>query len=142
MSIGNRHVRHGFGAVRPYVYGPADLPDFLCGIFGGVELERRDSSPTCVHVEIRIQDSVVVIEAGDVPADVIPTAASIYVYVDDVDAVFEQALAAGGIPLAMPDDEPCGERRAGFQDSFGNTWWIGTLRPGVTPDAPLQRPPQ
>jgi PhnB protein len=41
MNTGNRYIRHGFGAVRPYLYGGLDLPDFVQEVFGAVELERH-----------------------------------------------------------------------------------------------------
>lgn len=121
------HVRHGVGTVRSYVHGPADLPEFLGAVFGAEELERHVFGPDQYHVEMRIGDSVLVIEAGELPDDIKPWTNSIYVYVPDVDATYELALENGAVSIATPEEKPYGERQAGFRDATGNTWWIATF---------------
>ena len=124
LNDNKEHIRHGFGTVRPYIYGGLDLPDFAQRVFGAVELERHQFSERSFHYEGRIGDSVVVIEAGDLPAHVSGTKASIYVYVDDVDETYARALNLGATSVAEPEDKPYQERSAGFKDTSGNTWWI------------------
>jgi PhnB protein len=119
------YIRHGIGAVRPYLYGRLDLLDFVQTVFGSVELERHEFSPTAVHAEVMIGDSVVVMEASD-PPQVPATPSSIYVYVEDVDAIYQRAIEAGAVSIAEPGDRPYRERTAGVKDSSGNTWWIAT----------------
>ena len=126
MSIEKDYVRHGFGAVRPYLYGHLDLPEFVQRTFGAVELERQDMGGG-FHIESKIGDSVVVMETGAFPPDVTPTRASVYVYVEDVDAAYQRALECGATSLAEPEDKPYEERAAGVRDTFGNTWWISTF---------------
>jgi PhnB protein len=92
--------------------------------FGAVELERLKAG-NGYHVEAKIGDSMVVMEVGDPPHPG-GTPASIYVYIDDVDAAYQRALAAGATSVAVPEDKPYQERAAGIKDSFGNTWWIAT----------------
>jgi uncharacterized glyoxalase superfamily protein PhnB len=46
------------------------------------------------------------------------------VYVEDVDATFDRALAAGGASLGVPEDRPYGERSGFIKDPFGNHWYI------------------
>jgi uncharacterized glyoxalase superfamily protein PhnB len=53
---------------------------------------------------------------------------AIYVYVEDVDAVYGRALKLGARPLAQLEDKPYQERQAGFLDVAGNTWWIATYK--------------
>jgi PhnB protein len=127
MRVENHFIRHGSGAVRPYLYGDRDLPEFLRRVFGAAELERFESKKGA-HVEVRIGDSVVVLETGEFPPIASPTRASVYVYVEDVDDVYRRALQAGAASVAEPEDKPYEERGAGFRDSFGNTWWIATYR--------------
>lgn len=122
-----KHVRHGFGTVRPYVYGGLDVAKFAAEVLGGVELVRHAFSDSAFHLEYQIGDSVLVLEASD-PPHASATASSVYVYVEDVDAVFLQAMVFGAVSIAKPADQPYGERVAGVQDSFGNTWWLATLR--------------
>ena len=124
MTDSTKHIRHGFGAVRPYLYGGLDLPDFVQQVFGAVELERHEFSEHSFHYEGRVGDSVIVIEAGDLPAHVSGTKASIYVYVEDVDETYARALKLGATSVAQPEDKPYQERSAGFKDTSGNTWWI------------------
>lgn len=119
------HIRHGIGSVRPYVCGPLSLIDFVAKVFDATELERMEFSAESCHVEMRIGDSVMVIEAGDLPDDVEPWTNSIYVYVEDVDAAYEQAMELGAESIAEPVDKPYEERQAGFKDLGGNTWWVG-----------------
>ena len=121
------HARHGRAVIRPYLFGPTDLPTFLTEVLGATEVERHEMGPESAHVELALDDSIVVVEAGPVPEHVQPTIASTYVYVRDVDAAFERALAAGATEIAKPEDKPYGERQAGFRDAGGNTWWISTL---------------
>jgi PhnB protein len=121
------HIRHGFGAVRPYLYGHAELPDFVREVFGAEELERTVHRHGGVNVEMRIGDAVLVLEAAapggqhpDKPRGVV------YVYVPDTDAAYARALARKASSLMAPQDRPLGDRVAGVADSFGNTWWIAT----------------
>jgi PhnB protein len=123
MSTQYPYARHGAGTVRPYLYGRRDLFDFVRRVFEAEEVERAES-PEGAHVEVRIGDSVVVLELGESFKNA--TQSSIYVYVPDVDAAYQRALEMGATSLAAPEDKPYGDRNAGVKDSFGNTWWIGT----------------
>lgn len=127
MTTEWKHVRHGFGAVRPYVYGPLGLEKLIEHAFGAVELERQEMGPGSFHIEARIGDSVIVLETG-APLPVEATPASICVYVTDVDRAYERALDRGATSVAAPEDKPYQERAAGIRDSFGNTWWISTFK--------------
>jgi PhnB protein len=127
LTVPLPHVRHGFGAARPYVYGPLSILDFVKDVFGAVELERHAFSETAFHVEWRVGDGVIVVEASDPPHET-ATRNSILVYVPDVDAAFQRALDKGASAVEAPVDKPYQERSAGVRDRFGNTWWISTYR--------------
>jgi len=62
----------------------------------------------------------------------------LYVYVDDVDATFQRALAAGAMSVQAPADQFYGDRSGGVKDLFGNLWWIATHIEDVPPGE-LQR---
>jgi PhnB protein len=128
MTTDRKHIRHGIGSVRPYVYGPLELLEFVQQTFEAVELERHEFGPRSFHVEMQIGDSVLVIEAGELPPNISPWVGAIYVYVEDVDAVYGRALNLGARPLAQLEDKPYQERQAGFLDVAGNTWWIATYK--------------
>jgi PhnB protein len=123
-----KYVRHGVGTVRPYIYGPLEFPEFVRQTFDAVELERHEFGPQSFHVEMQIGDSVLVIEAGELPPDTSPWVGTMYVYVEDIDAVYSRALKLGAQPLTAPEDKPYQERQAGFLDIAGNTWWIATYK--------------
>ena len=126
MATSKQHIRHGSGAVRPYLYGAYDLPAFLEKVFGAREVERHESPERrAAHVELVIGDSAVMVEAGELPAEHSPTSASVYVYVEDVDAAYRRAMEAGAEKIAEPEDKPYGERGCGFR-AYGNTWWVAT----------------
>ena len=126
MSTDKKHIRHGIGSVRPYIYGYLDLPDFVAQVFGAVEVERAEGGSDGFHVESRIGDSMIVMETGKDWGDQETTRASIYVYVDDIDAAYNKAIELGATSIAKPEDKPYQERSAGVKDTFGNTWWIST----------------
>lgn len=131
-------VRAGFRAITPFLIhsnAPA-LVDFLRTAFHAEELKRDTSAEAYgFYSEVRIGDSVIRIgggsaaEYGDLPS-------ALHVYVDDCDAAYRRALAAGAVTLmgAMgePADRPYGERSAFVQDAFGNYWYIAT-RLAATP---------
>jgi PhnB protein len=124
MNDGTNHVRNGIGAVRPFIYGRLDLLDFVKKVFGGMELERNIVAGG-FHVQTQIGDSVLVLSAMEPPyAEATP--ASTYVYVDDVDAAYERAIAAGASSLGKPAERPFQERTASVKDGFGNIWYIAT----------------
>jgi PhnB protein len=126
MESETRYVHHGKGTVRPYVFGRLELLDFVKKVFDAVELERN-KLPSGFHVQAQIGDSVMVLSAMDPPYEE-ATRSSIYVYVPDVDATYQRALAAGAVSIAQPTDKPRKGRAAGLKDSFGNTWYIETYK--------------
>ena len=124
MSAANKHIRHGIGSVRPYLYGDLKVPELVKHAFGSQELERLPAG-NGYHIEAKIGDSMIVLEAGD-PPHPDGTRASIYVYVEDVDAAYKRALEAGATSVAAPADKPYQERTASVKDTYGNTWWLAT----------------
>ena len=124
MSKTLAHVHRGFGSVRPYLHGPSDLPSFLQKTFDAVVLETNQDGPTLVQ----IGDSLVWVEAGELPPRVAAWVGSVYVYVENVDTVYARAIDLGARSISAPDDKPYNERQAGFVDAGGNTWWVSTYR--------------
>jgi len=55
-----------------------------------------------------------------------PRPAAIYLWVEDVDATYDRAMAAGGTSESVPTDKPYGHRVGGVIDPNGVTWWIGS----------------
>ena len=71
--------------------------------------------------EIRIGDSLVMVTSTD-ERERFP--AFLYVYVDDADAAYRRAMAAGAVSLEEPLDTPYGDRRAMVRDPLGNVFQI------------------
>ncbi len=120
-------IREGFHTVTPYlmVREAAKLIDFVKEAFAATELFRGTGSAGSIHAELRIGDSMVMIGgAGTWNGEPMP--AAIYLYMDDVDAVYKRALRAGAASLSEPANQPYGDRIAGVKDPFGNVWYIAT----------------
>lgn len=114
-------------AVSPYllVKDVKSLIGFLCSTFPTVELFRKAAPDGIIkHAEIQIDDSVIMM--GERPDGGVSVVCSTHVYVPDVDECYSKALAAGGISISEPKDQPYGDRTAGVRDPEGNIWWIGT----------------
>jgi uncharacterized glyoxalase superfamily protein PhnB len=76
------------------------------------------------HAEVKIDDSVVMV--ADAVDGYPPISACTHVYVPDVDAAYQRALAAGGTSIEAPSRKDDPDRRCGVRDPAGNAWWIGT----------------
>lgn len=73
------------------------------------------------------------------PTDARPaTPAFLYIHVDDADATYRRALAAGAQSIEAPLDTPYGDRRAMIEDAWGNTWQIATARASAPPSYELR----
>jgi uncharacterized glyoxalase superfamily protein PhnB len=120
-----RFVPEGWPIVTPRIFapGPERLVAFIKRVFGASGDVRADR-PT----EVRIGGSVILVSDDSARR---PAGAFLYVYVEDADATYQRALAAGARPLEPPSDMPYGDRRAMVEDDWGNTWQIAThRRPG------------
>ncbi len=102
--------------------------DFVTNAFGGKELMRHAEGDMIMHAKVQIGDSVIELGEARYPTQPLPTA--IYLYVNDVDTMYEQALKAGGTSLLAPTDQSFGDRNAWVRDPFDNVWYIA---------APLKR---
>lgn len=120
-------VREGFHTVTPYlvVRGVNQLIEFLQQAFGATELYRGTGSAGGIHAEVKIGDSMVMI-GGDGPRSGEPMPAMLFLYMPDVDAVYQRALQSGATSIMEPADQPQGDRMAGVQDACGNMWYIAT----------------
>jgi PhnB protein len=118
------HIREGFRTVTPYIIVTEGdkFIDFLKQTFGAVETERHSPAPGRFHAEVRIGDSMLMVGSG--PSAGMP--AVLHVYVDDCDAAWARAIAAGATSTGEPADRPYGERSGFVTDAFGNHLYIAT----------------
>lgn len=116
-----------YRTVTPYlVVADADAElAFLSQAFAGREMQcHRGEGGAVMHAEVQIGDSLVML--GQAGGAIEPRPAAIYLWVEDVDATYDRALAAGGTSESVPADKPYGHRVGGVVDPNGVTWWIGS----------------
>lgn len=114
-------------AVTVYFHpiGAPKFINFLENAFGAQVVERHQSPEGFVyHAKVRVGDSVV--EMGEAHDQWQPMQSAIYMYVEDVDATYRQALSAGATSASEPTDQPYGDRTASINDEFGNVWQLAT----------------
>jgi PhnB protein len=120
--------------------------DFYKKALGAVELNRMLMPDGSLgHAEIRVGDSVIMlgeecVEHGcNSPESLGGSPVTLYLYVKDVDAVFNKALDAGAKELMPLMDQFWGDRTGQFEDPFGHIWWVATHKEDVKPDEMKKR---
>jgi PhnB protein len=127
-------IPDGFHSVTPFlVVDQADkLIQFVNEAFdGNVTSLNKLSDGKVTHATIQIGDSQVMISEATDRIKAMP--AMLYLYVEDVDSVYEQAIEAGAKGLREPMDEFYGDRSSGVEDRWGNQWWIATHTEDIDP---------
>ena len=123
-------IPKGYRTVTPYLVaqdGPA-LLEFAKQAFGAEETFRTVGSAGGLHSSARIGDSMLMI-GGGIPGREFgwtPHTHALHIYVKDVDAVYQKALAAGAESVDEVVDQEYGERSGGVKDPAGNYWYIAT----------------
>lgn len=140
-------IPQGYHCVTPYliVKDAARAIEFYKRAFGATELFRMQSPDGQVgHAEIKIGDSPVMLadEHPDMgfkgPQSPGETPVSLMIYVEEVDTVAAQAVAAGATVMRPVQNQFYGDRSGTFIDPFGHVWTIATHVEDVPPDE-LQR---
>lgn len=125
----------GYHSVTPYlsVRGAARAIDFYKKAFGAAEVMRMPGPDGKLgHAEIRIGDSRIMLsdEYPEMqfmgPETRGGTTVHIHLYVKDVDAMAERAVAAGGKLIREVKDQFYDDRSGSIQDPFGHVWHIAT----------------
>ena len=148
MSSKVKAIPEGYYAVTPYliVNDGARAIEFYKKAFGATELFRMAGPDGKIgHAEIKIGDSPIML-ADEVPAmghrsphSLGGSPVSILLYVEDVDAVFDQAVAAGAKVARPVADQFYGDRTGGIEDPFGYRWFIATHKEDLTMDEVRRR---
>lgn len=144
VRLAVKPIPEGYHTVTPslFVRGAAAAIDFYKKAFGARELYRMHGpdGKTVMHAEIQIGDSRIFL-MDEVPAmgmrspeTLGGSPSSIYLYVEDVDAVFNRAVKAGGTVRMPLEDSFWGDRYASIADPFGHEWGIGTRKENLTPE--------
>ena len=128
-------IPEGYHSVTPYLVmkNAAAAIEFYKEAFGAVELLRMAAPGGKIgHAEIKIGDSPVMLadEYPDLgfkgPESLGGTPVSLMIYVDDVDKIYPQAIAAGGKEVRPLQNQFYGDRSGTLTDPFGHVWTIST----------------
>ncbi|WP_213286308.1 glyoxalase/bleomycin resistance/extradiol dioxygenase family protein [Bradyrhizobium sp. sGM-13] len=135
MATQVKPVPEGFHTVTPYlVVDRAErVIRFMKEAFGAEPVFEPMMGPDgkVMHAEFKIGDSIVMISDSSERAQA--TSTMLYLYVPNVDAVYQKALKAGATSLMEPADQFYGDRSGGVKDPAGNSWHIGTHIEDVSP---------
>jgi PhnB protein len=136
-------VPEGYHTITPYlaVDDASAAIDFYQRAFGAKELVRMTGPGDAImHAELEIGDSRVMLSdpfpqaSTKPPKELGGTSVSIMTYVEDIDALYKQAIDAGASSLMEPDDMFWGDRFGSVQDPFGHSWTIVTHIEDVPPE--------
>jgi PhnB protein len=141
-------IPEGYNTVSPYlaVDDAAAAIEFYKRALGAEETMRMDwGNGRIGHAELKIGDSHVMLSdpfpqsSTTSPKELGGTTGSIFMYVEDVDAVFKQAVDAGATATMEPENMFWGDRFGSITDPFGHVWSIATHVEDVPPEEMEER---
>lgn len=142
MPTQAKPIPQGFRSVTPYLTlnDAARALDFYKRAFGAQEVMRMDAPGGKIgHAEIKIGDSMIML-ADEMPSSgtrspqsLGGTTAGIFLYVENADTVFNQAVSAGANVEAPLADMFWGDRYGRLRDPFGHSWSVATHKEDVAP---------
>ncbi len=116
-----------YTSVVPYltVNGAERTIAFLVDVFGAERLRmHKGKDGKLSHGEVRISDTVVMLTDAVEGWSAVPS--HVHVYVPNVDDTYRRAIAAGAVGIKEPTKGQDADKRGGFQDVGGTTWWVAT----------------
>ncbi len=136
-------IPDGYRSVTPYlvIRGAEQAMEFYSKAFGAKEQFKMPGPDGKIgHAEMRIGDSVIMLADENPnmghksPATLGGSPISILLYVEDCDAVFNQAVKAGAEVERPLANQFYGDRTGGVKDPFGFSWYIATHVEDVSPE--------
>jgi PhnB protein len=130
------------------VQGAAKALKFYSAVFGASERMRFPGpGDTIAHAEMQIGDSVVIVEdenpqrgtKAPPPGGMPGSAASLFIYVEDADAVIARAAELGATVQRAAEDQFYGDRDGHIIDPFGHRWTVASHVEDVLPDEMIRR---
>ena len=147
--MSTRAIPAGFRTVTPHlvVKGAAQAIEFYKQAFGAEELSRHEMGGAIMNASLRIGDSVVMLNdefpsTASGPSKERPSPVTIHLYVEDVDALYARAQAAGAEVVMPLENAFWGDRYAILRDPHAHSWSIGTHVEDVAPDQLAERAKQ
>jgi uncharacterized glyoxalase superfamily protein PhnB len=129
-----------------FVAGAAKAIDFYKKAFGAEERMRFPAPDgTIMHAEIRIGDSIIMLSdempdyGGRGPKSLGGTPVGFFVYQENVDAAWKQAINAGAREVQPLIDQFWGDRAGCLEDPFGHRWWLAQHVEDLSPEEIRQR---
>jgi PhnB protein len=119
-------IPSGYHSVTPYlvVSDAAQLMEFMKRAFDATEREKMlGPDGRIAHAEMLLGDSIVMLGQ---PPNSEGKHSTLYLYVTDVDAKYQRALAAGASSIRELRNEFYGDRTGAVRDPLGNDWYIAT----------------
>src|SRR5262249_51204597 len=143
MATQVKPIPEGYHTITPYlvVDGAEKIIQFMKDAFGAKPTFEPMMRPDgkVMHAEFKIGDSIIMISDSSERAKA--TSTTLYLYVPNVDAVFQKSVKAGGVSEQEPANQLYGDGSGGVRDAAGNRWYIGTHVEDVTP-AHVKKPAQ
>jgi PhnB protein len=135
-------IPEGYHSLTPYLVidGAAAAMEYYKKAFGATELFRMEHEGKIGHAEMKIGDSPLMLadlcaEQGHKdPKTLGGSPVGLMIYVDDVDTIYPQAIAAGGTEVKPLQDQFYGDRSGTLTDPFGHVWTVATHKEDVTPE--------
>lgn len=125
-KIFNTYLPEGFSNVNTYLFteNPVQLIEFLKDTFFAQEISRtmNDDHTIIRNCIVKIGNTCFMLAQAQ--GQFMAMRTSLYLYVDDVDLIFEQAVKHGAEVVFEPADMDYGDRQGGVIDPAGNYWWI------------------
>jgi PhnB protein len=144
MSESPKTIPEGYHSINTYlVVRNADRAiEFYKKAFGAEERFRMSGpdGKAIMHAELKIGDSIFMLseESKEMkahsPESIGGSPVSMYVYVRDVDQIFNQAVSEGATVLKPVNDQFYGDRSGYLKDPFGHLWSIATHKKDLSPD--------
>jgi len=141
-------IPEGYHSLTTYlaVENAAEAIEFYKRAFGARESLRMPGPDGSIgHAELDIGDSKLMLSdpfpqsTVRAPGEVGGTTASVFMYVEDVDAVVKQAVDAGATMTMEVADQFWGDRFGTVADPFGHVWSIATHVEDLTPEQIAER---
>jgi PhnB protein len=141
-------IPEGYHSLTPYLaVEDADKAiEFYKDAFGATELLRMPGPDGKIaHAELQIGDSKLMLSDPFPQSNVKPPSerggptASIFMYVEDVDAIFEQGQRAGAKVVSELEDMFWGDRFGTLSDPFGHVWSIATHKEDLSEEEMAER---
>ena len=150
MAKAKSPIPEGFHTVTPQLTleNAAQSIDWYKKALGAEEISRAvGADGKIMHAELRVGNSRIMVNdammGSKSPRTLGGSPSSLWIYVDDADALFNRAVAAGGKvgadPMGQMQDQFWGDRCGTFKDPEGYTWTIATRKEDLTPEEVNQR---